>query len=46
MTTCVVLYNMIVKDEDERVRHSLEFEHTGDPIQLSKQNPMTFEDIF
>ena len=32
MTTCVIIHNMIVEDEDDEVCHALDFQNMGYPI--------------
>lgn len=39
------MHNMIMEDLGEGVRHGLEFQNMGDPIQLPEHNPTTFADF-
>ena len=39
------MHNMIVEGEGDDVVAALEFENMGDPIKLSCQNPVTFEEF-
>ena len=45
MTCCVIMHNMIVKDEGDATATTLKFENMDDPIQLPDQNPATFEEF-
>ena len=45
MTCCLIMHNMIVKDEGEDAVRGLEFENMSDPIQLSNQNPTMFDEF-
>ena len=42
---CVIMHNMIVKNKGEYVTGGLKFENMGNPIQLSNENPVTFEEF-
>ena len=46
MTYCVIMHDMIMKDEGEGADTTLEFENMGDCIELSEQNPDTFDELF
>ena len=39
------MHNLIVEDEGDDAAATLEFENMGDLIQLSDQNPTTFEEF-
>ena len=41
----MIMHNMIVVDEGDDATAGLEFENMDDPVELSDQNPATFEEF-